>query len=236
MISQEDIENLPSDPMLALVVLADMLDERISDFDGTEEGIGYTRANRCVEDIYALIDAHDLDADFPRLAKRQPRDTAAFWLWWNDFIASVRYYRTRILLARRSNPLLVTLSNDHRQRIHTLLTQICAIVPKLGLDTDKQDAIYARLNALATEVDKQRTSAEKATAVFLYICSTLGKGAEKLKPVAELFEKIMKTLGDAKSEEPPPALPSPKSQQIDFPPKQLPGVRSKAELDDDIPF
>jgi hypothetical protein len=236
MITQEDIENLPADPLMAFVVLADRLDEILAQYEGGRNSIDQRVATQCAEDIYALIDSHDLENQFSRLQQRIPSQSEAFWEWWPDFIGSVRYYRTRFLITRRSHPSLVRLSDGHKQRIHTLLNQIREIIPKLGLSVDKQDAIFAKINSLATEVDKQRTSAEGAIGLYLQICSALGKGAEKLKPVAELIDKIVKTFGDAKADEPPSLPAPPKPKQIDPPPKQLPGRRSKAELDDDIPF
>lgn len=236
MITPEDIESLPSDPLLGFVFLADRLEEVIAQNDRGRDGLDQRIGTRCAEDIYAFLDAHDLEDQFPRLKRRIPSQSEAFWEWWPDFLGSVRYYRTRILIARRSLPSLVLLSAEHKQRIHTLLIQIREIVPKLGLSVEKHDAIMARINALAAEVDKQRTSAEGAMALYLQFCSVLGKGAEKLKPVAELIDKIVKTFGDAKADEPPSLPAPPKTKQIEPPPKQIPGRRSKSELDDDIPF
>ena len=232
MLTDDDIQNLPDDPAQSFAVIADKLEEFCSRAEQEREGLTQADATRCAEDIYAHLAATNTGDLFPRLEKRPPRGTDAFWEWWTEFRAAVRHYRTFILIAQKKGPLTIILNDSHRAKIHALLNRVREIVPKLQVSVAKKDNILTLIAKLESEVDRQRTRTESLWGLMLEGGAALKQLGEDAKPLVEDLERVKRVFSEAKADDlPMPEIaPPPETKKIAGPKK------SRAELDDDIPF
>ncbi len=237
MLSTDDYDSLPDDPHLGFAILIDLLNTSLDDND-RGDGPSTQLARTYAETVVAYIDEHDLADEFTRIDRNIPYSQDDFWVWWREFRGALSYQQARIRLRyRKGGGLTVVLSADHRKEIHELLNKVRIVVGKLDVHQEKRDAILSRLNRLAVEVDKSRTSMEAFFAATLATAGTAGQAAEKLKPVVDLLERIKKVFFDAKAQDLPPQLPAPEERkQIEGPKGTAPERRAPKPQDDDIPF
>jgi hypothetical protein len=94
-----------------------------------------------------------------------------------NFIGEVDTYitRTRIAIGRRNKGYSVAFDTVSKRKIAHLLGQIREIVDTAELDDRKKEALYARIVALQTEVDRSRTRFEAFGAYVIEAAGVLGE-------------------------------------------------------------
>jgi hypothetical protein len=163
---------------------------------------------------------------------------------YEQFLVDVSHvaWQIRMRHARRVKSYSVALDPATKSKIRHHLEQIKEIVDHLEVSERKKEALYSKINALAGEVDKDRTRFDAAMALIMEVASVGGEAADKLEPVRKWIDSIARLLGRAKEAEDAaaPRLPAPKERKRIEPPRRaLPEKarsRSIDDLDDEIPF
>jgi hypothetical protein len=171
-----------------------------------------------------------------------PHENGA-WEAYQNFSSEVDHYLVQINIrnARRIRGYSVAFDPVTKEKIRHYLSQIKTIVDRLEKISDhKREALYAKINALAGEVDRDRTKYEAYAALAIEISNTTGTVARKLKPAGGFLDHIAKLFGSAKETEETKALPAPQ-KRLEPPRRQLapPADESRhprGDLDDEIPF
>lgn len=145
----------------------------------------------------------------------------------------VEHYRTMLQIrrARRRKEFSVALDQATKIKLRHMLSQMREIVDRLEVSESKKEALFAKINALETEIDRDRTRFDIVAALWMEGCEKFGDGAEKLKPLRDLLESIGSVFKQAKKLEgaDTPRLP-PAAR-----PKQIEPPKPTSESDD-IPF
>jgi hypothetical protein len=162
-------------------------------------------------------------------------------------MAGITYWSTQIQVrhTQRLRPIstVLSLTPEMKKQIHHFINRIRAIVEPVDLPAAKKEAIWTKLNALADEVDRDRTKTEAMTALALEIAGATGEAAKRLAPVKEILDAITNLFAKAKEMTEFRRLPSPSGRKrLEAPRKQLPGPQpdkdsqTTGDMDDDIPF
>lgn len=135
------------------------------------------------------------------------------------------------------------LNEEIRRQIHGYISKIREVIEPIDLKPAKRDALFAKLNALASEVDSDRTKTEAWGAFVLEVAGVGGKAARELTPVREMIDSIGNLIGKAREMMAEGlGLPSPgERKKLEPPCRQLPRPEAEKkpladDLDDDIPF
>jgi len=227
-----DVSKLPIDPELAFVEIIASLEVMISH----EES--YETRQRYIDTTFAFLDAYE---DFPLDLDRQaPYDHDGFIDWFRDLRSRARQMAMRIQLKNRAKShselkVTVVLSPDFRQEIHSQINTIRKIVVVAEISDRKRDAILAKLNALASEVDQSKTGFENALSIFLDLSEAVERGHERMSPALNRIERIIKMIAGQREDD-TPALPAPDNQRRLPAPEKRPEDGNGDDLDDEIPF
>jgi len=158
----------------------------------------------------------------------------------SDFIfvvGEVDRLRARIQArtARQNKTYSVRFDAATKQKVRHPLNQIKEIIDQVELDDRKKETIYAKINDLANEVDRNRTRFQAFGALVIEFEGIGGTTAEKLEPARKWLDSIAKYFGAAKShEDANPQLPTRREpKKIEPPRKRLPAPNPD---DDEIPF
>src|SRR6185437_3213479 len=95
---------------------------------------------------------------------------------WQNFTTAVENYTTRLAIknSRRQRSHSIAFDHATKQKIRHYLDKIKEIVDNLRISEQKKEKIYARINALADEVDRNRTRFDAAMALSVEAASTGG--------------------------------------------------------------
>jgi len=159
------------------------------------------------------------------------------------FMGDVDYYSTdlRLRSASRSRQYSVALDAAAKLKLRHLISEIRSTLQNLDVSVSKRERLLARLNALQSEVDRERTKLETFGALMIEASGDLGEAAKRLEPVVQIVERIGAALGIAKQAEDAQAqLPPPQEKKRIEPPRNA-GRRSGGgtfdkPFDDEIPF
>lgn len=159
---------------------------------------------------------------------------------WRDqchmFRAEATKVSHRFLLRFGARNRTVALDAGTKIKISHWLKKMRELVQQADVAPEKKDRLYALIDDLQTEVDRDRTPVQAVGELFVAVCTYLGAGAKQLQPVADLLQNVCSSLGLAKdSEDTQRRLPKPKdAKRIESPKKEKnPFDR---DLDDEIPF
>ncbi len=142
----------------------------------------------------------------------------------------------RLLLRYGTRSKTVALDAATKGKMSHWLKQMRQAVQEAEVSSEKKDRLFALINELQAEVDRDRTPVDAACELWMTICTYMGEGAKKLEPVARLAERIGGAFGLAKkAEDTPPKLPPRREQKRIEPPKQKNNAFDR-ELDEEIPF
>lgn len=162
---------------------------------------------------------------------------------------SCRMYRARatqvsqqLMYRHGTKNATVSLDTGTKEKISHWLKQIRDVVQAAEIPSDKKDRLFALVNELQAEVDRERTPVHAGGELFVTICTYAGDGLKKaLEPITPYIERIYGVIGRAKNAE--------DSQPRQLPPareaKRIEGPKAKTEkkgngfskaLDDEIPF
>jgi len=148
----------------------------------------------------------------------------------------------RLLYRHGTKSATVSLDAATKEKISHWLQQMRQAVQAADVAAEKKDRLFALIDELQAEVDRERTPLHAAGELWVTMCTYMGEGAKKaLEPVTPYVERICGALGLAKMTEDaqPKRLPPARD------PKRIEGPKTKADkqrnefnksLDDEIPF
>lgn len=208
MVLATELEGLPDDDELALLLFEERCANTMRQESNEED---WSAEREFVVKILAFIDESDLQV---RVDRSPPNDDPNFSNWFREFRSDLDYWRAQIQIrqVRGKNSGIVkviSFTEDYREEIHGLLEKIRRVVNSTELSVEKKDAIYGKLAALQLEVDRSKTRFDALLSRMLDFTNAVGDGADNLKPLANLTERLMKVLGRAKSDLDMGLLPSP---------------------------
>ena len=203
MIPDDLLNTLPDDPELAFVHL-----EKIFREEMTLE-LGHSQNNdaliRSAYDQYINHTsdiAKELGLDILQECQQQLNATGDFWYRQQQFVADVDHYLIRIQIrhTRRTKGYSVAFDHATKAKLRHHLSQIKNTVDKLEVPQTKREALYARISALESEIDRNRTRFDVYSALLLETATTTGKAARKLKPLMKLLHPITIIFANAKED------------------------------------
>ncbi len=226
MIVQTDLNDLPEDRELAFVLLENKIRVRLQS-NSPQESASAVAASyiEYINDVLTAAQACELSilTQWERRAIQQSIfDTfPQFLIEVNSEIGAIK-----IRHALRSQQYSVALEPATKERIRYYLSRIKAVIDRLEISPAKREALYARVNALSAEVDRDRTRFESVSALLIEAACAAGNVAIKLEPVRRLVVSIARVIGSAQeSETNLSRLPTPPASQ-----KQLEGPRRVRKL------
>lgn len=236
MVTDDEMEALPEDPELAFVAFEQILRQRVADAIEARENSRID--DLCIDYISRVLAAKkafglDVLNDW-----QVPTLEGNVWQSYTTFKSDVDHYTTEIRLrrARRAREFSVAFDAAAKERLRHLLEEMLKIVDRLEVDTARKEALYARIDALAKEVNRDRTRFEAYAALVITACERGDEAVGKLRHLRRFIELIGNTFGKAKRQEDDASKRLPPRQEpkkIDPPRKALPKARQAA---DDIPF
>ena len=240
--------DLPEDPELQLVAFERREREAMWAAINQDSTNSYDRDRKVhyATKMMAFHDAHNFAMlKRPKLFRRDSDFDDIF----DEFTDEVSYWMTQIAIrhAERLRPIstILRLTPEIRKQLHSYINNIRQTVSPLQLSDKKKEAILGKLNALADEIDRDRTKTEAWTAFALELASAGGQAAKELKPVKDLCDAIGNLFGKAKGmadevRRLPPPTPH---ARIEGPARQTPQQNGPSwdtpkggDLDDEIPF
>lgn len=112
------------------------------------------------------------------------------------------------------------------------ITQLRKLIAETDMTETKREALVQKLNAFATEVDRNRTKIESLAAAMVWTRKEIEEGAKNLAPIIDKLTKMFDSMAKATEWI---KLPSSKdTKRIEAPPKRIEGPRQ--EFDDEVPF
>ena len=226
MITDDQLDELPEDDLEAFVAFDSILRENL---EPARMNQGWAAEREYVAYILAFAEARNIDLGVP---PEVPEADPGFGSYFDMFQRRVDSFKVKARLElsarRKGSGIIFRVAGNFKTQIGGHLTAIRKIVHEADLSEKKRDAIFRRIEKLQFEVDRDRTRAEAATALWLDISSAIGQGAKNLDPAIERLERIMKVFAQARDED-TPQLPAPAEQ------KRIPAP-TPPPADDDIPF
>lgn len=231
--SQDDFlyDNLPDDPEEAFLYLEAVFrtecEQKIRDAHHEERiDIYYIQY---ISKVLGAISELGIESHFANRSVPSIEDVD--YQTYVNFSKDVEHYRTMLQIrrARRRKEFSVALDQAMKIKLRHMLSQMREIVDRLDVCPTKKEALFAKINALQAEIDRDRTRFDIAAALWIEGCEKLGEGAEKLKPLREILDSIGNLFKQAKKLEgadTPRLPPADKPKQIE-PPKPT---------SDDTPF
>lgn len=170
-----------------------------------------------------------------------PDDWGEVYSTFMRFDRAVKRYvmEVKVRKSRVTKVYSVHLSDEEKDRIHSLVSKIREVVIRSDLEERKRNSLFAKLNAFEADVDRSRTRFDNAMLMSLEVVALVDKSIKTLNPLNEILRRIQEIMGKAKDKEPEQnQLPAPSERKKLEPPQKKiegPGPLSR-ELDDDIPF
>jgi hypothetical protein len=240
LISDEEIAALPEDRQSAFVEFEKIVRARVQARENEVAGQQWGDADpyrlEYINKVLAAARAYEVEA----LKDWQvpPTGSSNIFDEYRQFTADVDHFTMQIRIRkapinRRSS---VGLDGNTKVKIHHHIEQIRQTIDAAGLPVEKHDALCAKLNRFALEVDKIRTDLRTGMAFYIAVCAGIGEGFKKLEPARRFIDSIATLMGKAKEfEENLPELPQAAERKQLEPPRKVlpPPVR---DLDDEIPF
>jgi hypothetical protein len=232
-----DFLSLPEDPELAFVEYEHRLREAMWRAIRDSQSVAYDN-DRKVDYVTKIMAFHDAYNFSFLIRPNIDRTYDHFANVFDKFMDEVNYWTTQIQIrhAQRLRPIstILQFTPEIRQQLHSYISRIRETVTPITLPAQKKEAIFGKLNALANEIDCDRTKAEALTALVLEVASVGGQAAKELKPVRELADSIANLFAKAKDLGERLGLPAPSTPKRIEGPKQSP--KPAELLDDEIPF
>ncbi len=200
----------------------------------------YYAERRYVDNLIAFDEVHNLGILIA--FRTPPPGDREFSDFFQDFRRHAEIASQKILIeaARRQKTgaqQIIVLDAAARQAIHVLIEALREKLNDLKLPEGKRESLFNKLNAFASEVDRNRTRTEAFFAFAVESAHTAKTINDDIKPLQQTIDRIFDWVEKAKKLV--DALPPWRDRkQIEGPPKRIearPGLLSEA-LDDDIPF
>ncbi len=191
---------------------------------------------RYVDFLLAFDEVHNLDV--LKNFRSPPIRDSEFGEFFQSFRRHAEVSSQKILMeaARRVKTgaqQVVVLDTGARHKIHVLISSIRERLNELTLPEAKRDSLFNKLNAFASEVDRNRTRTEAFLAFSVESARTGREVLDEIKPLQDAINGVLDIIDKAKSLK--EMLPSwAERKRIEGPPKQLPSPKS--DPDEDLPF
>jgi hypothetical protein len=204
---------------------------RNEDMNGNYTG-SYAPERYYVSSILAFLDEYDLDLKVEDITEV---GDPIFLTHFNKFFNTINYARTRFMLRKSrietgaaGTPILI--APNFKDEIHKNLDTIRKIVNQNVQNENKKDAIFKKIAALQSEIDRNRTTVDAVFSRAIDLSKVLGDVSENLEPAVQKFERVMAALKDGS--ERIPFLPKKERTKL-LPPQEEMKVE---DLNDNIPF
>lgn len=207
LLSDEEVEQLPSDPIAAFVALDDLLRPRVKDSQRIRKAeFGST--------LHAFIAEHTLGITLPNLPS--PETGGVFDSAFVDFCLTVDKIKAgfRFRRQRQSNDgvnVTLALTSEEKQEVRAHLERIRNIVEKSGLADRKRNAIFTRIAELAKEIDKSGTRVDSIFAFWMDAAMFSAQATEYSQPFVDEVKDLLRIVYKAKARNEGVALPPPKN-------------------------
>lgn len=170
-----------------------------------------------------------------------PEDWDYVWNTFSSFDRALKRFvmEIKVRKSRVTKVYSVHLTNDEKERIHSLTTKIREVVTGSDLEERKKNSLFAKLTAFESDVDRSRTRFDNAMLMSLEVIAVVDKGIKTLNPLNELLRRIEVIMSKAKDKEPEQnQLPAPPEQKkLESTQKKIEGTSGfSRNLDEDIPF
>ena len=249
---EDDFNNRPENDELAFLyyekkfrVSLDKAIAELSDDDRHSSFLSYNHFKQTyINHILATINALDI----PLLGRwtNNPQDAnenANFSQIMFDIDAAVTMIKVRH--AQYTRKASVGLDVSSRDKIRSLINKIKLTIDAMDIVVARRESLLDKLNAFATEVDRDRTRFEAFAALVIETTDTVAKVEKKLRPIKKWVDSIAGTLRSAKNSEDEQRRISGPQKHLPSPPKQIAPPSSelwtkdkptKSDQDDEIPF
>ncbi|MDE0723079.1 MAG: hypothetical protein OSB62_00080 [Alphaproteobacteria bacterium] len=168
-----DWSSLPANPKAAFVVFEKRLRQALtkeSEIDRSQSGnvgnYGEYLGNYLPERMYAkglqgFISANKLDIDLPDVFTS--KNEKSFSFLFDEFRADLEYVLIHLAVQTMGKnpevlPVYLSIASSYKQDIADLLNTIRGIVNQEVVDANKKDMIFRKMNALQSEVDRDKTT------------------------------------------------------------------------------
>jgi len=235
-ITSEEMANLPDDPEQAFIALERIVRARYKqEFHQTNsDAVVNTRRQQY---MLIVLPAAKHFKIFNDLSFTDGIKIDRLWEIFDQFVAEVDYRVTELRLQNIEHERLYSVALDEpaKVRLRSLLAQIRETVDAMEISVAKKERLFARINALQEEIDRDRTRYQAFAAFLAEATDDVGEAAKRLEPVVRLGERLLSAIGGAKREED-------KQRQLPPPAKKPKQIENKAkssfdkELDDETPF
>lgn len=215
--------NLPDDPEEAFLQLEKRKYEDLSplwqstsDFRYERE---YTNILTAFDEVYALgflTKFHDV-----------PTADSEFSEYYHSFKNHINRLKQKLLVeeARKlktGTTGIVSLDAPARSAIHKLIDSIREKLNLLNLPENKREALFAKLNAFASEIDRNRTRTEAFYSFAVDTARAARQVNDEIKPLQDTIDRVFDMLDKATKWK--DSLPRwQERKEIEGPPKQLSG-------------
>jgi hypothetical protein len=241
MTEDELFSDLPEDPELAFLHLEKFFRDECSI---AIQQLGQNEsAHMCyisyISKVLAAISELKLETAF-HIERLPPIEDVDYNTYLN-FSKDVEHYKTglRIRHARRNKQYSVKFDPATKQKIRHHLEQIRSLVDKLEINERKKEALFAKINALENEIDRNRTRLEVYAAVVIAAADVFDEASEKAEPARRWLDSIARLIWGTKEREEMGALPPPNETRAIAPPSVQnvsESNRGNDRPDDEIPF
>lgn len=230
MIKDDELSGLPDDDELAFVVFEGKVRRRIYDEKGV---IDWDGAQRYADALHQFVDIYKLGI-FDYWPK-PPSGNEEFSDYFYDFLRSVDKVTLSIRLrkerqTRTGKGPVLRIGENARQILHGHLNEMRAVLDETDLPDPKREAIMNKLNALAAEIDTNRTKWESWMALAIELADTTEAVDKRLNVLRKTWDAILKRLGQSVRET--TQLPSPEAHKQIEGPKGDSAVDARASSDD----
>lgn len=238
--ADEIYQNLPRDPEEAFLILEEKYraecEVKINNADQNERTDVYYTAYiaRVLGAIAELGLETAFDSDVPRI------EDVSYSTYLN-FSKDVEHYRTILAIrhGRRVQGYSVKFDSVAKEKLRHHLRQMRELVDSYELDQDKRESLFAKINSLQEEIDRDRTRLDTLADLSVTVAGMLDT---TLEPINKLLTSIARIFWGAQREE-MARLPPPKPRkQIEGPsekqstPAKPEASAKRTDLDDEIPF
>ncbi len=86
---------------------------------------------------------------------------------------------------------VITLDDAWQAKASSMLEHVKQLVRDANLDVPAHERIMSAITRLQGEIDLKRTRLQSSLDAFVAICAAVGSGSKKLKPAAELLERVI---------------------------------------------
>lgn len=239
-IDSVDMSDLPASPELAFIEFEKRLravleQERSRDRDINSDHNGnyngsFLPDRYYVSSVLAFLDEYGLQIDVLDIAEVSDSE---FQEHFSRFFNKINYAKTRFSLRKKRLDegvagTLIQIKPSFKDEITNLLGTIRKIVNQEVNDHRKKDAIFQKIRALQSEVDRDQTTVDSVFTLLLDFTETLGESAENLEPLIEKAERLKKLFFEGAQRQ--STLPNSDRKQIEH------QKGRSFELDDEIPF